>query len=277
MKFTIYAPGYNDKSGGAWVLHFLCHSLNKIGYEASLFIYDGNQGVNPSFTTPVGYIQDSVVIYPEVITTNPLQAKKVVRYLLNKEGLLQGRMIKWGQTDYPLAFSKLFRSDCETLFYPNSDLSVFYKDATVKTQNSFYIGKGHLYGNCPKLDCFEITRSFPETKQELANALRRSKILFTYDAVSAIALDAALCGCLPFMLQKPLEGADEGELGKYWAESEGDIEEALQQMCGIYDKVERLQNSFPERLAAQVEKIKHHFSAEIMRSIESPYERMASS
>jgi hypothetical protein len=260
MKFTIYAPNYNDKSGGAWVLHFLCDQLNKIGHESKIFIYEASQVVNPQFDTPIGYLEDSVVVYPEIIVDNPLNATKVVRYLLNREGALQKRMISWGNTDYPLAFSRAYRNDCEVLFYPNCDLSIFYDNGTERTQNAFYIGKGELTGDCPKLDCFEITRTFPSTKQELGDVLRRSKILFSYDALSATNTDAALCGCLPYLLQKPITGLENAELGKYWAESAGEIEQALEQMSTLYERIEGLQQSFPERLADQVKKIANHFA-----------------
>jgi len=260
MKFTVYAPSYNDKSGGSWVLHFLCDQLNKIGYESKIFIYEASQIVNPQFDTPIGYFEESVVIYPEIIVNNPLNATKVVRYILNREGALQKRMINWGKTDYPLAFSKAYRDDCESLFYPNCDLSIFYDNGTERTQNAFYIGKGYLTGDCPKLDCFEITRTFPSTKQELADVLRRSKILFSYDALSATNTDAALCGCLPYLLQKPIAGLENAELGKFWVESPDEVDEVLEQMSTLYERIEKLQQSFPERLADQVKKIQKHFA-----------------
>ena len=169
-------------------------------------------------------------------------------------------MIKWDKTDYPLAFSKAYRSDCEALYYPNCDLSMFYDNGTERTQNAFYIGKGYLNGDCPKLDCFEITRSFPSTKQELADVLRRSKILFSYDALSATNTDAALCGCLPYLLQKPMPGLKNAELGKYWVESTDEVDQALEQMSTLYKRIQGLQQSFPERLADQVKKIQKHFA-----------------
>jgi hypothetical protein len=184
----------------------------------------------------------------------------VVRYLLNKEGALQKRMIKWNKTDYPLAFSKAYRSNCESLFYPNCDLSMFYDNGSHRTQNAFYIGKGYLTGNCPKLDCFEITRTFPSTKQELADVLRKTKILFSYDALSATNVDAALCGCLPYLLQKPMPGLQNAELGKYWVESTDEVDQALEKMSTLYQRIQKMQQSFPERLADQVKKIEKHFS-----------------
>jgi hypothetical protein len=258
-KFTVVAPNYNDKSGGSWVLHFLCDQLNKIGCAASLYIYEKEQLVNPMFDTPIGFNPDSIVIYPEIITNNPLNANRVVRYLLNREGYLQGRMIDWNPSDYPIAFSRIYRDDCDTLFYPNTALDIFFPDGSEKRQNAFYIGKGNLYGECPKLPFFEITRNFPTTKDELASVLRSVDIFYSYDAHSATNLDAALCGCVPLLLQKPMAGSEKSELGKFWAESESEIEGARYAIRDLYHRTKGLQDSFQDRLRIQVEKIEKHF------------------
>jgi hypothetical protein len=64
---------------------------------------------------------------------------------------------------------------------------------------------------------------------------------------------------LPYLLQKPLEGAENSELGKFWAESTDEIDQALDQMSTLHQRIERLQLSFLERLAEQVKKIEKHF------------------
>ena len=37
MKFVIYTHRYDVNSGGLIVLHFLCHMINTLGYEAYLW------------------------------------------------------------------------------------------------------------------------------------------------------------------------------------------------------------------------------------------------
>ncbi len=123
MKYYIYAPSYNETSGGSVVLHRLCHILNTIeGCEAFLvpqvpeklsvtnlrcFIRDINFGlkyllkrtfgfkpflVNGSWRTPVltrekiRDIKRSVVVYPETTFGNPLNGKNVVRWFLHQPG-----------------------------------------------------------------------------------------------------------------------------------------------------------------------------------------------
>ncbi len=123
-KFLIFASSYDEVSGGAIVLHKLCHLLNTLGYEAYLYskyeAYQVNRGglsrqfirmlkhrrsirrhrkkfkVNPSFNTPVYqkekevFGDDWIVVYPEVTTGNPLEAENVVRWLLHQPGFHKG-------------------------------------------------------------------------------------------------------------------------------------------------------------------------------------------
>jgi hypothetical protein len=84
--------------------------------------------------------------------------------------------------------------------------------------------------------------------------------LFSYDALSATNIDAALCGCLPYLLQKPIAGLESAELGKFWVECPEDVDQALEQMATLYDRIQKLQQTFPERLADQVKKIEKHFA-----------------
>src|SRR5215471_20939854 len=46
--YYIFCPDYRENSAGVLALHFLCHSLNLIGYEA----YVTAQSVNPRLRTP---------------------------------------------------------------------------------------------------------------------------------------------------------------------------------------------------------------------------------
>lgn len=123
MKYYIYAPSYNENSGGCVVLHRLCHLINEVsGCEAYLvprvperlsitsihdFLTDAwgifrwllmgaffksRFKVNPSWKTPIKLkceIRDmdyAVVIYPEITYGNPLNAKNVVRWFLHQPG-----------------------------------------------------------------------------------------------------------------------------------------------------------------------------------------------
>ncbi|MEX9871333.1 WavQ [Providencia huaxiensis] len=122
MKYYIYAPSYNENSGGCVVLHRLCHIINSIeDCEAFLvprvpeklcitniktFISDirsiSKYGLlkifrkkfltNKNWNTPVIQkrkikdINDSIIVYPEITYGNPLNGKNVVRWFLHQPG-----------------------------------------------------------------------------------------------------------------------------------------------------------------------------------------------
>lgn len=119
-KFIIYAPPYDENSGGSIALHKLCHLLNIFGREAFIYPYLSSFEMNVSnisnfnklklqiinqiksaenfitninFTTPVIFpnpddfaSDEMIVIYPEITEGNPLKAKNVVRWLLHTPG-----------------------------------------------------------------------------------------------------------------------------------------------------------------------------------------------
>lgn len=122
MKYYIYAPSYNENSGGSIVLHRLCHIINSIdNCEAFLvphvpekisitntadFLTDlkliiksfvkivfGRKFItNKNWNTPVinknkiKDIENSIVIYPEITFGNPLNGKNIVRWFLHQPG-----------------------------------------------------------------------------------------------------------------------------------------------------------------------------------------------
>ena len=88
MKFIIWCWDYNKFIGGVRVMHKLCDVLNSLGAEA----YVTAKKTNPHWNTPVydgnGFDKEqTVVIYPEVISGNPLNSKNVIRWILLSVGI----------------------------------------------------------------------------------------------------------------------------------------------------------------------------------------------
>ncbi len=71
---------------------------------------------------------------------------------------------------------------------------LFFSDDTPKTISCIYVGKGKNLHLHPK-DAVYITHVFPATRREVAQLMRSSKTLYTYDLISAIGHEAMLCGC----------------------------------------------------------------------------------
>jgi len=254
VKFTVVTPSYRRNSGGVWLLHFLCSQLNALGHKATVYIYTTEQVTN--FGNLIGYDPDAIVIYPEVIINNPLNAKKVVRYLLNKEGAIDGKPINWGKNDFSMTYSKLYK-DCDTLFYPIADT---VNRNEPREYNSYYVGKGSKYAICPPLPgCQEITTS--TSREKYIDILNKSKIMFTYDTLTSTNLDAALCGAIPYFLLEPPKELKNAELGKYWIESldPQEIAETKENIKTLELRILQMRQEFPQKLTEMCNKIEKHF------------------
>ncbi|QKD70346.1 WavQ [Proteus terrae] len=128
MNYYIYAPSYDENSGGCIALHRLCHIINSIdGHQAFLvprvieklevtnfrtFVSDLKNILkfylkkitnekyitNQNWNTPVitkrkiKDLQSSIVVYPEVTYGNPLNGKNIVRWFLHQPGYLTKRV-----------------------------------------------------------------------------------------------------------------------------------------------------------------------------------------
>lgn len=262
MKFTIAVPTYTDKSGGHWYCHYLCHALNEIGHTATISFYEPPYRINFDWNTPLGHDPEAIVIYPEGCRGNYLNAKKIVRYLLAPEDFFKGTPIQWLPTDFKLAFSKTYAKDCDSLFYPICDLDKFIPTDKPKKFNSFYVGKGHLRQQCqPLKDCIEIMRNWPQKKEELAKILQLTNIFFTYDEMSAINIDAALCGAMPYFLTKHLPWIQDNELGKHWIYSldSEEVAEAKENIKTLRPRIIQMRKEYPSKLAEMCIKIEAHF------------------
>lgn len=118
-RFIVFAHQYNPDSGGVIALHYLCHLLNKAGFESFLIPSFNSTEISPldpkdflhglptiasfkgtsyrvhkGWETPlykqswrsIATASNVVVIYPEVIFGNPLRAKNIARWILCEPG-----------------------------------------------------------------------------------------------------------------------------------------------------------------------------------------------
>jgi hypothetical protein len=151
-------------------------------------------------------IDGAYVVYPENVLENPLGAKNVVRYFLNRDGILKkGATVNVGATDFILTHSKVMRPDAQHVCHFSMMNPLFNRDNTLPPQlrklDITYIGKGSLYGYAGKVDdTVEITRNWPATKEELAAMLRNCRFFYSADACSYINNEALSCGAIPVFI-----------------------------------------------------------------------------
>lgn len=231
QKFLIVTPSYTAKSAGIHVMHQLCHDLNALGYPSAIVISDVTDVTysnNPKYFAPnldyfaisgeaelQRFIDEGVVIYPEIVTGNPLNAKKVVRYILNTEGFVANNKMHESPDDFILSYSPVYCKDPHAFLTKIPYNPLFNSENTLptlsRTLDVTYVGKGSTYGKCFTVPhSLEVTRAYPKTKEELALLLRNTRYFYTWDYRSATISDAILCGAIPvYMSAAPFNSFDE--------------------------------------------------------------------
>lgn len=224
-KIFIVAPPYSEKSAGIVALHELCDSLNGKGYDAYiiLLIIDGSNSKliledNPKFFNHslqrksirkldiknIIELNNEIVIYPEIISGNPLGFKYVARYFLNSEGTISGNRTNQKNSDYIISWDERFHPKANFILnkYPHSNL---IKNGNLKnekrTLDLTFIGKGSKFQNCFKIkDTLLLTTNYPETKEDYAYLLQNTRYIYMWDNVTSVQQDAILSGATIVLL-----------------------------------------------------------------------------
>jgi hypothetical protein len=222
------------------------------------------------------YLEQFIVVYPEVISTNPLKSKKIVRYFGSKNGILNG-IDAPVENDFKLAHSRAIDSSADhILFFPY--INPIFNDLDTdplesRSLNCYYIGKGYLYGSTPAVpDAFEITRHFPQRKSDLAYLLKRTKFFFTYDVWTNLNVEAVMCGAIPvFLANQPysdteIDTCETGELPRVKFGqtdfSSGLFDEFRSKRLQLINTYIELNNAWDSSVIELIDKLKAHFSIE---------------
>lgn len=207
MKIILFAPSYDNTSGGIIVMHKLCDLLIKEGFNAGFFI-DNKNGflVNSNYKYQSFRINDinpdkDIVIYPEIILGNPLKVKNVVRYILNRGHVTLNRKDTWGENDYWVYYSKRFYDGIKPFILLNIDdpkLDYFkdYKIDRVYKECFTYRKKHdrlHELNIIHSKDAIEIGFNTPD--ETLINIFNQCERFYCYDTESYLNVLASLCGC----------------------------------------------------------------------------------
>ena len=230
IKFIIFSPSYDSNVGGVIVLHKLCHQLNELGHQAELYpsfstVYKSGIGrlwgmvklsiksifkiykTNINFQTPIFNLlfnkinKDCIVIYPEVVSGNPLKAKNVVRWLLHNPGFHTGK-IEYGKGELYFKFngaikdfyfpgSIMSNNELEIIDYPLQYYNNLHND--IKRSGTAYC----LRKSKDKEIVHNLENSIlidGKSHAEIANIFRSVNTFISYDTLTAYSFFAVLCG-----------------------------------------------------------------------------------
>lgn len=213
----IDAPDYTHLHSGIRCLHLLCDRMSRLGIRAAVTC----DIVDPRVATPrlrrkwllstPSLLNRSLVIYPEVTAGNPLNAKHVVRYLLNKPGFFTGvGMESFGPNDYFLHFADEFLPPglrSRLLRLPLVDTSVFTPPPLGRERKGYLVYSDRYR---PDISSFPdwiderttISRATPRDPPTLAELYRSSRALIVGERTAAIP-EALHCHCPIIVLPNP--------------------------------------------------------------------------
>ena len=203
MKFLIWTKPYDERWGGIITLHSLANDLCILGEEAYV-----TQKKNPLWLGEVASpealdLEDTWVIYPEIISGNPFDAPHVVRWLLNNPGTAGGDgvfqdsdLIFKGSGSYQAS-----RIDGE-LWSFGFRLDAMQDDHQPREGDCYLLRKGKYKINAgmavhdPSAVCIDDYSG----DEDLRRYFNKHRRLISYDEDTFIIHQAALCGCIPLVV-----------------------------------------------------------------------------
>jgi len=238
-KFIIWAATYDETSGGTIALHTLCDRLNQLGAEAliwsqrkpaphelkslrglikfavqllkdSLRPYD--TGPFPRRLATARDLDNAIVVYPEIVSGNPLNASNVVRWLLYMP-IYHHHKSNYGKDDLYFFYQDRFNDpvlnpDSENLLRVTTVHPAYIQTNTGKRCGSAYIVRK---GNRTTLDkhpagAIKVDELSHEEKAAVFNQVER---FYSYDPYTMYSIYAALCGCISIVIPEVNVDRDE--------------------------------------------------------------------
>lgn len=206
--FLIAGMPYTHRSSGIRALYRLCHHLNSRGLPTAVVAARGERLPEWNLFLHDGAVGNSVVIYPEVVSGNPLSARRVVRWVLNSPGLIGG-----DDTYDPEEL--VFLYDLQKLAEVNRatptpvgperslwmglvDPAVIYPDPAVpRDLQCTFTHKGAELARRVQVPVGQTIplESLTWDLASLGDALRRTRTLYSFDHYSNVLREAVISGC----------------------------------------------------------------------------------
>jgi len=221
MKIVIYSPSYNPGSGGIIVLHKLCDILISLGYKAGFYLEEGGSFyVNSFYRYNTFYLKDinlenDIVIYPEITWGNPLNFKRVVRYIMNVGHVTLGRKDTWGDKDFWVYYSERFYDGIKQKnLLPITDSKLeYFKDYKVPRVYKECYTYRKREDDSQHIDVVHSSEAiqipFNISDQELINLFNICERFYSYDTVTHLNVLASLCGCDSIIIPDPIDTREE--------------------------------------------------------------------
>lgn len=167
---------------------------------------------HPSMNVPVAsreVLKRSIVVYPEIVSGNPLEAAHVVRWLLHRPDFF-GDAADFAPDEYLFYFQKAFAQGVQGV---NEDAVLrirwlrddVYFDRKMGERKGAcrMIRKAKWTGFCDIPEDDDAILLDGKTHQEIAEIFNRTERFYCHDPYTMYTFYAALCGCIPIIVPQP--------------------------------------------------------------------------
>ena len=233
LKFVIWTTPFDDTEGGSIALHHLCKRLTEAGQIARIWPNcrpwtvgvpararlrlrlsyaasrkDSNFPIGPFRNRLASWrdCHDGIVIYPEIVSGNPLGAKRVVRWFLHRPGFHTGQ-VNYGRDELYFFFQDAFNDPSInqmhdnrlTLYWMNEE---YYDRGYQSRSGSCYLMKKGA-GREIQHDLSQSVLIDGMTHSEKADQFNVRERFYSYDLYTMYSHYAACCGCIPIIVPDP--------------------------------------------------------------------------
>jgi hypothetical protein len=225
-NIVVYTPGpYTEQSGGINILYYFSKILDENGKNIRIYCPDSikNNHQNPylnKYYNDDFDITEAIVIYPEVISGNPLNSKYVVRWIMASLGINCPENIyqSWGDNDLIYYFNYEQRFENSNYYgkyfklLPVIIINPIFKNMNLKRNNKecHTYRKSNYHKNkiipIHKDNSFELNTGVHE---ELLKIFNEYSYFYSYDPLTFLSIIASLCGCISVVY--PIDGKTKQE------------------------------------------------------------------
>jgi hypothetical protein len=274
-KFVIYTYDYNPGVGGIKVMHKLCDMLNNNGFEAYLMPIN----VQADFYTCADYntplitqevydnLDQAVVIYPEGIHGNPLNAKNIVRWILGPfdqqaaETYSKSDLVYWYMDYY---YNEYLGQKENQLFLSEFHSDIFTNVGYDRIGSCYTIRKANPTTLIHPEESYFIPFEAAGDLIGLAELFNKTKKFYCYDNYTFLYVQAAMCGCVSIVVPDGTKTKEEwlngSQLNKYGiAYGEDDIPRALETLPLMFKEIEQTKLEMAKQVIRFTEHCQNYF------------------
>lgn len=244
LKIYYYCEPYKkfgNKSNGLRLAYEIVFYLDKYGYDARCVIDADDLDIDDYPSRYRAFLigrnalnldDEDIVIYSEIIHGNPLNAKRVIRHIMNRIGAFSFERYSFGPADFCVTYNSAIDSMLPVFYCQKDEIQLFENIRSSESQSgkkkavSIYFGKVRyekLAGYSPLVrdicSRYEkvniITRKVPADREEMLCIVRDSDFLISFDALTNLNYESTLVGTPVLLLDDYFCIRNEIEINHY--------------------------------------------------------------